>query len=65
MNTKVPIYAITGFWDPLVPWPAVRRWLKKNCPTFREFKVIGRADHNVLNTGTKESAAYILKWIGK
>ena len=64
MNTKVPIYAITGFWDPLVPWPMVRRWLKKNCPTFREFKVIGRADHNVLNTGTKESVAWVLKWMG-
>ena len=41
----------------------VRRWLKKNCPTFREFRVIRRADHNVLNTGTQESALWILKWI--
>jgi pimeloyl-ACP methyl ester carboxylesterase len=63
MHTEVPIYAITGFWDPLVPWPMVRRWLKKNCPTFRDFKVIHRADHNVLNTGTKESASWILKWV--
>lgn len=62
-NVKVPVYALSGFLDPLVPWPLVRRWLRKNCPTFKDFKVIGRADHNVLNTGTKESAEWILKWI--
>jgi pimeloyl-ACP methyl ester carboxylesterase len=62
-NTKVPIYGLTGFFDPLIPWPMVRRWLKKNCPTFRSFKIIWGADHNVLNTGTKESAEWVLKWI--
>lgn len=63
METKVPVYGLTGFWDPLVPWPLVRRWLRKKCPGFREFKVIRRADHNVLNTGISEAAAWILKWM--
>jgi len=60
---KVPVYGLAGFLDPIVPWPLVRRWLKWYCPTLRDFKVIRRADHNVLNTGTKESAQWILKWI--
>jgi pimeloyl-ACP methyl ester carboxylesterase len=63
INAKVPIYALAGILDPMVPWPPVRRWLRKNCPSFRDFKVIRRADHNVLNTGTKKSADWILKWI--
>lgn len=62
-STKVPIFAVAGFLDPLVPWPPVRRWLKRNCPALREYKIIARADHNVLNTGTKESASLILKWM--
>jgi pimeloyl-ACP methyl ester carboxylesterase len=63
-NTKVPVYGLAGFLDPIVPWPPVRRWLKWYCPALRDFKVIRRADHNVLNTGTKESAQWILEWIG-
>jgi len=64
MQVTVPVYALTGFLDPLVPWPLVRRWLRKRCPAFRDFKVIRRADHNVLNTGTQESVQWILKWMG-
>jgi pimeloyl-ACP methyl ester carboxylesterase len=63
MNTKVPIYGLAGILDPIVPWPPVRRWLKKHCPSFRDFKVIRRADHNVLNTGIRASADWILKWM--
>lgn len=62
-NTKVPVYGLAGFLDPLVPWPPVRRWLKGNCPALRDYKLVRRADHNVLNTGTKESAKKILGWI--
>lgn len=62
-QTRLPVYALTGFFDPLVPWPRVRQWLRKNCPTFREYRVIARADHNVLNTASAESARQILAWI--
>jgi pimeloyl-ACP methyl ester carboxylesterase len=61
-NTNVPVFAITGILDPIVPWPTVRRWLKKNCPALRDYKII-RADHNVLGTGTREAAKQILKWM--
>ncbi len=62
-KTTVPVYGLAGFLDPIVPWPPVRRWLKRNCPALRDYKVIGRADHNVLNTGTKDAAQWVLKWM--
>jgi pimeloyl-ACP methyl ester carboxylesterase len=63
MNVKTPVYGLAGFLDPIVPWPMVRRWLKKKCPGFREFRVIRRADHNVLNTGIHEAASAVLGWM--
>ncbi|HUA68982.1 MAG TPA: hypothetical protein VMA13_10600, partial [Candidatus Saccharimonadales bacterium] len=64
-QTTVPVFGVTGFFDPIVPWPRVRLWLKKNCPTLRDYKVIMRADHNVLNTGTRSAAKLILQWMGQ
>ena len=64
-NTRLPVYCLTGWLDPIVPWPLVRSWVKKNCPALREYKVIRRADHNVLGTASKASAEHILKWISK
>lgn len=61
---KLPVFALTGLFDPIVPWPRVRRWLKKNCPGLRDYKVIHRADHNILSTAPEESSKQILKWIG-
>jgi pimeloyl-ACP methyl ester carboxylesterase len=63
-NAQVPVYGLAGFLDPIVPWPPVRRWLKWYCPALRDFKVIRRADHNVLNTGIRESAQWVLEWMG-
>jgi len=31
-RTKVPVYAITGFVDPIVPWVLVRPWLAASLP---------------------------------
>ena len=62
-NTRLPIFCLTGWLDPIVPWPLVRSWLKKNCPALRDYKIISRADHNVLGTASKESAEQVLKWI--
>jgi fermentation-respiration switch protein FrsA (DUF1100 family) len=61
-QTNLPVYAVTGILDPIVPWPWVRRWLKRNCPALRDYKIV-RADHNVLGTGTKAAAEQILKWV--
>jgi len=61
--SKIPIFAITGFLDPIVPWIFVRRWLRKNCPALRDYKIVRRADHNVLSTAADASAEQILRWI--
>ncbi|HTV39776.1 MAG TPA: alpha/beta hydrolase [Candidatus Sulfotelmatobacter sp.] len=65
MTAQIPIFGLTGILDPIVPWPATRRWLKRNCPALRDYKIVRRADHNVLSTGTKESAKWILEWMDK
>lgn len=62
-KTSVPIYALTGAFDPIVPWFWVRRWLKKNCPALRDYKILWTADHNVLGTGVRDSARFVLEWI--
>jgi pimeloyl-ACP methyl ester carboxylesterase len=62
-NTNVPVYAITGLVDPIVPWFFVRHWLRRNCPALREYKIIFRADHNVLSTAADEAAEQIVKWM--
>ena len=59
-NTKIPIFALSGILDPIVPWPPVRRWLKRHCPALRDYKIIRGADHMVLGTGTREAARQIL-----
>lgn len=64
-QTKVPIFGLSGFFDPIVPWPRVRRWLRKNCPALREYKVILRANHNVLNTAPDNAARQVLNWMGQ
>lgn len=62
-GTRVPIYALTGWLDPIVPWPWTRRWLRRNCDALRDFKVVCGADHNVLGTGAGKSAEQIVKWM--
>jgi pimeloyl-ACP methyl ester carboxylesterase len=64
-ETKLPGYAITGLVDPVVPWWFVRPWLKRNCPSLREYRIVSRADHNVLGTGSQLAAAHVLRWMGR
>ena len=59
----VPIFALAGLFDPVVPWPWVRRWLRKNCPSLREYRIIALADHNVLGTAPDLAVAQILRSI--
>ena len=62
-NLKVPVYAISGFLDPIVPWCFVRPWLRHHAPALREYRIIGSADHNVLGTAPKEAARQVMQWI--
>ena len=63
IQTRLPVFGLSGFFDPIVPWPRVRRWLTKNCPALRDYRIIFRADHNVLSTASHEAAGQILRWI--
>ena len=63
-HTRLPVYQLCGFFDPIVPWLFVRPWLRMNCPGFRGWNLVWRADHNVLGTAPQASAEQILRWMG-
>jgi pimeloyl-ACP methyl ester carboxylesterase len=62
-EASIPIYGLTGLFDPIVPWFFVRRWLRRNCPQLREYKIIWHADHNVLGTASRAAAEQVLVWM--
>ena len=62
-QTKLPVFGLSGILDPIVPWPLVGRWLKRNCPALRDYKIIKSADHNVLGTAPKQAARQVLEWM--
>jgi len=64
-TTQKPIFAITGVLDPIVPWFFVRPWLHRNCPALRDYKIMWRADHNVLSTAAEASAEQIVRWMNE
>jgi pimeloyl-ACP methyl ester carboxylesterase len=61
-KTDLPVYALAGLVDPLVPNPWVRGWLKKHCPGYRGSRLIWRADHNVLGTAPRQSVEQVARW---
>ena len=62
-QARLPVYQLCGFFDPIVPWPFVRVWLKANCPGLRGWKLIWRADHNVLGTAPQAAADCVVRWM--
>src|SRR5207248_3325520 len=62
-EARVPVYAIAGFFDPVVPWYWVRRWLKKNCPNLRGYRIVWRSEHNVLGTAAEAAAEQVIEWV--
>lgn len=62
-QARVPVYGLTGVLDPIVPWFPVRRWLRRNCPGLRDYRVIWHADHNVLGTAPEAAADQVVHWI--
>jgi pimeloyl-ACP methyl ester carboxylesterase len=62
-QAKLPVFGLSGILDPIVPWPLVRRWLKRNCPVLRDYKIIKSADHNVLATAPRQAASQVLEWM--
>jgi len=61
-NARVPVFALTGVLDPIVPWIFVRHWLRRNCGALREYRVL-RGDHNVLSTVPDAAADQVVQWI--
>jgi pimeloyl-ACP methyl ester carboxylesterase len=64
-RTQLPVYYLTGFWDPVVMWFLVRPWLARNCPGYRGWRLVFSAEHNVLGFQPRASARQILKWMGR
>jgi pimeloyl-ACP methyl ester carboxylesterase len=62
-KAAVPIYGISGVFDPIVPWFWARGWLRKNCPQLQDYKILPGADHNVLSTASRKAAEQILVWM--
>ena len=62
-RTGLPVFGLSGWLDPIVPWPWVRRWLRKRCPTLRDYQVLRGADHNVLSTAPQPAAEQVLRWM--
>jgi len=60
----LPVYYLSGFVDPIVPWLFVLPSLCRKCPGLRAWRIIFNADHNVLGTAPKKSAEQILQWMG-
>ena len=58
-----PVFHLTGVLDPVVPWPPVQRWLRRECPGWRANQLVWTADHNVLGTGTAQAVAVVLGWL--
>lgn len=62
-RTQVPVYYLTGFWDPIVMWCLVQPWLKRHCPAFRGWRLVWSAEHNVLGFQPEIAAAQVLRWM--
>jgi pimeloyl-ACP methyl ester carboxylesterase len=62
-HVGLPLFVLTGLFDPIVPWYPARCWFRRNCPTLRSHHVLWSADHNVLGTAPASAATQILQWI--
>ena len=63
-RSTIPLFAIAGFWDPVVVWPPVRWWLRQHCRGYRKWKTVWSADHTVLFTQPDVSADFIRASMG-
>src|SRR5215469_16490484 len=61
----VPVFALTGAVDPIVPWMLARHSLQKHCTNLRAYKIFWRADHNVLSTAANAAADQVVNWVNE
>ena len=62
-SVELPVHYLAGSVDPLVPWPWVRWWLRRRCPTYQGGRTLWLADHNVLATQPQQAAQVVLGWM--
>jgi pimeloyl-ACP methyl ester carboxylesterase len=62
-QANVPVYALSGVLDPIVPWFVVRPWLRRHCAALCDCRIIWHADHNVLSTAPEAAARQVLRWL--
>jgi pimeloyl-ACP methyl ester carboxylesterase len=62
-ETRLPVYQLSGAWDPLVPWWQVRAWLRRECPGYLASRILWASGHNVLLSAPRVCAAQILAWV--
>jgi len=62
-RAQITVFGLSGLFDPIVPWLWVRGWMKKNCPTLKQYRIVWSADHNVLGTAPIEAAEQVLRWM--
>lgn len=63
--TGLPVFHLTGFFDPVVPWWPVRRWLRRHCPGFRGARLMFASDHNVLGWAARPAADQVVAWMAQ
>jgi pimeloyl-ACP methyl ester carboxylesterase len=61
----VPVFYLTGFVDPIVPWASVGPQLKRHCPSLKSRGMIWHADHAVLGSAPEESARLVVQWMSE
>ena len=62
-HVAIPVYYVSGWLDPVVPWPFVRAYLRCHCPACRDHQILWPADHNVLGTAPRSAARWVLHWM--
>lgn len=63
--TELPVFHLTGCFDPVVPWWPVRRWLRRHCPGYRGARLVFASDHNVLGWAARAAADQVVAWMGQ
>ena len=62
-QTRLPVFHLSGAWDPIVPWWQVEPWLRRHCPGYRASRILWRGGHNVLLSAPAASADQIMAWL--
>lgn len=58
----LPVHHASGLWDPVVPWGAVRRDLRRGCPGYRGTRLFLRSDHALLVAEPEAVAGWMATW---